>query len=91
MKTYPESNEMIVELLRLKDDLICIYAAARIEELERVFDRACMAMSDQQCPKEYGLGKWLECVTCSRMSGDRHDVARNVACWKRYFMDGDDR
>lgn len=34
MKTYPEMNAKIVGLLKMKDDPVSLYAAARIEELE---------------------------------------------------------
>lgn len=39
--TYPEMNREIINLLRMRadDDLICAYAAARIEELEVVAER----------------------------------------------------
>jgi predicted Zn-ribbon and HTH transcriptional regulator len=35
MNTYPEMNEKIVELLRISDEPACLYAAMRIEELEK--------------------------------------------------------
>lgn len=35
MKTYPAMNAKIVDLLRLRDDPVSLYAAARIEELEK--------------------------------------------------------
>jgi len=34
VKTYPEMNEKIKDLLRAMDDPMCHYAACRIEELE---------------------------------------------------------
>jgi hypothetical protein len=35
VKTYPAMNAKIVDLLRLRDDPVSLYAAARIEELEK--------------------------------------------------------
>ena len=35
MKTYPEMNAKIVDLLRMSENPRCLYAAARIEELEK--------------------------------------------------------
>ncbi len=35
MKTYPEMNAKITNLLRMSENPRCIYAAARIEELEK--------------------------------------------------------
>jgi hypothetical protein len=35
VNTYPEMNAKIIDLLRLSDDPKCLYAAERIEALER--------------------------------------------------------
>ena len=38
--TYPEMNQKIKDILRLGDDPMCLYAAARIEELETLLAAA---------------------------------------------------
>jgi len=40
METYFGMNEKIVELLRVRDDAISLYAAERIEELENALRAA---------------------------------------------------
>ena len=39
INTYSEMNEKITDYLRLNDDPICLYAAARIEELEETLQQ----------------------------------------------------
>lgn len=38
MNTYPEMNEKIVGLLRMSDEPMNLYAAQRIEELDKELD-----------------------------------------------------
>ncbi len=35
MKTYPEMNQKIIDLLKMSDNPVSLYAAERIEELEK--------------------------------------------------------
>ncbi len=65
--------------------------AEMAERLENALERACIEMSDHQCPEEYGLGIWSECATCKREIEDRYNVLRDVTCWKRYFLEGANR
>lgn len=47
--TYPEMNQKIKDILRLGDDPMCLYAAARIEELETLL-AAAVFMKDSLIP-----------------------------------------
>lgn len=37
---YPEMNDKIIELLRMSGDAISLYAAQRIEDLEKQIDKS---------------------------------------------------
>jgi len=91
VKTYPTMNAKIVDLLKMKDDPTSLYAAARIEELERrvkraekmekALDRACgfLKVTIFACPPEDNWG--IERKGCDWDDCDK--------CWKKYFLEGD--
>lgn len=99
MKTYPTMNAKIVDLLKMKDDPTSLYAAARIEELERrvkraekmekALDRACgyIAEHDFDLPCPDYIDGWDGCE--KKEEGCTYDIARPAECWKRYFMETD--
>ncbi len=90
MKTYPTMNAKIVDLLKMKDDPTSLYAAARIEELERrvkraeKLERACKLVEDatDNCP--LGLERDIDYDYCLE-----HCENSFVECWKKYFLEGD--
>lgn len=58
IKTYPEMNMKIVELLwAMEDNFLCHYAAQRIKELEKVSSAALQVVSLMPGTQEY---KWAE-------------------------------
>ena len=53
MNTYPEMNAKIIDLLRLSDDPKCLYAAERIEALER--ENADLREALRNPPRQGGI------------------------------------
>lgn len=45
---YPEMNAKIKDILRVSNDPVCLYAAARIEQLERELERYQNFPEDKQ-------------------------------------------
>lgn len=79
MNTYPAMNAKIVDLLRLREDPTSLYAAARIEELEKALDRAAKYIYDcvaEECPPG---------PVCEKPCA----VGEFVDCWKKYFLEDD--
>ena len=91
MKTYPTMNAKIVDLLKMKDDPTSLYAAARIEELERrvkraerlerALERACVLITNHV--NAYGTGMDLPTDLLAN--------SRKPEAWKKYFMEEDSR
>ncbi len=91
VKTYPEMNAKIVDLLKMKDDPTSLYAAARIEELERrvkraekmekALGRACVLITNHV--NAYGTGMDLPMDLLAN--------SRKPEAWKKYFMEEDSR
>jgi len=60
MKTYPEMNEQIVSILRLRDDAISLYAAARIEELETRNIKSASLVTSELAGLLERLAEWAD-------------------------------
>ena len=76
MKTYPEMNAKIVGLLKMKDDPVSIYAAARIEELEK---KIAALMADLQ-ERDQALHVESEALGSADDQAERLEQALDRAC-----------
>lgn len=76
MKTYPAMNAKIVDLLRLRDDPVSLYAAARIEELEK---KIAGLFADLQ-ERDQALHVESEALGCADDRAERLEQALERAC-----------
>lgn len=58
--TYPEMNRKVVGILRVSDSPVMLYAAQRIEELEKALNDSLETLDEikGQWGEEYLWGKW---------------------------------
>ena len=83
MNTYPAMNAKIVFLLRLRDDPMSIYAATRIEELEK---KIAELFADLQ-ERDQALHVESEALGCADDRADRLERALDRACKCLSFTD----
>lgn len=81
MKTYPEMNVKIVDLLRMSENPRCLYAAARIEELEK---KIAALMADLQ-ERDQALHVESEALGSADDRAEELEQALERAC--KYFSD----
>lgn len=62
----------------------------KIGKLEVALDKACVAWGDWDCPRASGRVYWPECRKCDYERIEPHDLQRDLACWKKYFLDGEE-
>ena len=59
----------------------------RADKAASALSQACQELADHQCPEEFGLALWGECVTCPKGKEARYDAQRDVDCWRRYLQE----
>lgn len=80
MKTYPEMNAKIVDLLRMSENPRCLYAAARIEELEK---KIAALMADLH-ERDLALQVESEALGCADDRAEQLEQALDRACRDLY-------
>ena len=80
MKTYPEMNAKIVDLLRMSENPRCLYAAARIEALEK---KIAALMADLQ-ERDQALHVESEALGCADDRAEQLEQALDRACRDLY-------
>jgi hypothetical protein len=104
VKTYPEMDTKIIALLRMSENPRCLYAAARIEELERArrsVKRALPYWIKRAERMEKALDRACEFLKVTIFAcppEDNWGIERKGCdwddcdkCWKKYFMEEDSR
>ena len=68
IRTYPEMNEKITDLLRFSDEPVQLYAAARIEELEKEVAQGGRANGEWSIAIGYDPARRFMCDRCQKMT-----------------------
>lgn len=101
IKTFPEMNQIIVDLLRGSGEAKQLYAAARIEELERQVSRLeaatellehvlglmCAEVAECECPADKEMAEWDCCADCTLRDEIIADPKAVAPCWKRLGLE----